>query len=667
VVCVTPSFVSDHSYSNQRQTCAPGLPNPFTRKKGHVSRISLTLLLICFQFAAFAATAETNEATSAAELKQLSLEALLNQDVTIVTRRPEKLSASPSAVQVITGEDIHRSGATSLPEALRLASNLQVAQVNSHDWAISARGFNNTLANKLLVMIDGRSVYTPLDAGVFWDVQNVLLEDIDRIEVVSGPGGALWGANAVNGVINIVTKSAKDTQGLLIEGGAGSFLQDFGAVRYGGSNGTNLFYRVYAQRFDRNSAVFPNGNDARDSWDMSQGGLRVDWLPSEVNTLTVQGDIYSGSETTVPANTSLDGQNIIGRWSHTISDTSDLTLQAYFDRTWRRVPNLFAEDLKTYDFDFQFRFGLGQRQSITWGAGYRLMQDAVENSAAIAFIPPHRNMQLFSGFIQDEITLVPDHLQLTLGTKLEHNDFSGFEFQPSVRLAWTPAERHTIWAAVSRAVRSPSRIDSDVELPGAPPFQVVGNKDFDSETVLAYEAGYRVRPMDPLTLSLASFYNDYDHLRSINALTPTNFIIANGFQGQTWGFEFSGTYQLTDWWRLRAGYTYLNKLLWSHRPAVNPSVREGNDPENRFRIQSVMNLPAHFQLDLIGRYVDILANPHVPSYFSFDARLAWWWKDNLEISIVGQNLLDNQHPEFGAAATREEIPRSVFGKVAWWF
>jgi len=591
----------------------------------------------------------------------------MNQDVTVVTRRPEKLLESPSAVQVITGEDIHRSGATSLPEALRLAPNLQVAQVNSHDWAISARGFNNTLANKLLVMIDGRTVYTPLDAGVFWDVQNVLLDDIDRIEVVSGPGGTLWGANAVNGVINIVTKSARDTQGLLIEGGGGSFLQDFGAVRYGGGNGTNLFYRVYGQRFDRNGAVFPTGKDGADSWDMSQGGLRLDWYPSEQNTLTVQGDTYSGSEAATTGDTFVDGQNILGRWSHTISDTSDLSIQTYFDRTWRQIPHSFAEDLKTYDLDFQFRFALGQRQSVTWGAGYRLMQDEVNNFTALAFLPPHKNMQLFSGFVQDEITLVPERLQLTLGTKLEHNDFSGFEVQPSARLAWTPAERHTVWAAVSRAVRSPSRIDSDVAFPGTPPFQFVGNNNFESETVLAYEAGYRVRPVDRLTLSLASFYNDYAHLRSLNQLTPTSFIIANGFQGQTWGAELSGTYQATEWWRLRGGYTYLNKLLWSHNPVVNPSVREGNDPENQFLIQSIMNLPAHFQLDVVGRYVDTLANPHVPSYISFDARIAWWWKDTLEISIVGQNLWDNQHPEFGAPATREEIPRSVFGKIAWWF
>ncbi|HWD94188.1 MAG TPA: TonB-dependent receptor [Verrucomicrobiae bacterium] len=623
-----------------------------------------TLLLVT---AVFSTAAATNEVTTPAELKRLSLEDLENQDVTVVSRRPEKLSESPSAVQVITGEDIHRSGATSLPEALRLAPNLEVAQVNSHDWAISARGFNNTLANKLLVMIDGRTVYTPLDAGVFWDVQNVLLEDVDRIEVVSGPGGTLWGANAVNGVINIVTKSARDTQGLLLEGGGGSLLQDSGAVRYGGGNGTNLFYRVYAQRFDRNDTVFPNGNDATDSWDMSQGGFRMDWYPSDANTLTVQGDAYSGSEAGLAGDTFVDGQNVLSRWSHTISENSDLTVQAYFDRTWREVPDSFAEDLKTSDLDVQHRFALGERQSVTWGGGYRLMEDRVQNTPALAFIPADRNMQLFSAFVQDQITFVPDRLQLTVGSKLEHNDFSGFEFQPSARLAWTPDDRQTFWGAVSRAVRSPSRIDSDFRVPGTGPSQLIGDSDFDSETVLTYEAGYRVRPIDRLSLSVASYYNDYAHLRSLDQISPTNFVIGNGFHGQTWGIDLSGTWQATAWWRLRGGYTYLNKLLWANRPGVLSSVREGNDPENQVMLQSIMDLPAHFQLDVVGRYVDTLQNPHVPNYVSFDARLAWWCKGNLEISLVGQNLCDNQHAEFGAAATRQEIPRSVFGKAAWWF
>src|SRR5437667_4700567 len=321
-----------------------------------------TPILIVLVFVACAGNtlAQTDAAGTPGELKKLSLEELLTIEVISVSRRPEKLSETASAIQVITQEDIRRSGVTSLPEALRLAPNLQVAQVNSHDWAISARGFNNTLANKLLVMIDGRAVYTPLYAGVFWEVQNVLLEDVDRIEVVSGPGGTLWGANAVNGVINIITRSARDTQGLLVTGGGGSLLQDFGAVRYGGAVGSNFFYRVYGQRLDRNNSVLANGNNARDQWDMTQGGFRTDWFPSDANTVTFQGDSYAGSEQGAPADTKVDGQNALGRWTHAFSEESELQVQMYFDRTWRDIPNQLAEDLKTYDFDFQHRLACGE-------------------------------------------------------------------------------------------------------------------------------------------------------------------------------------------------------------------------------------------------------------------------------------------------------------------
>ena len=609
-------------------------------------------------------------------LKKLSLEQLMDIEVTSVSRRAEKLSETASAIQVVTGEDIHRSGATSLPEALRLAPNLQVAQVDSRQWAISARGFNTTSADKLLVMIDGRTVYTPLFAGMFWDAQHVLLEDLDRIEVVSGPGGALWGANAVNGVINVISKSAKDTQGGLVTAGGGSLLQDSAAVRYGDQIGSNLFFRVYGQRFDRNSAVRPNGSDGQNAWDTTQGGFRTDWYPSDANTLTVQGDVYSGSiEQVSPGEVTMDGQNLLGRWTRTFSSESDLQVQAYFDRTWRRIPNQFAEDLKTYDLDFQHRFPLGERQSVTWGAGCRLMQDDVRNTPGLAFLPGRRDMQLFSGFVQDEIEIIPRHLSFTLGTKIEHNDYSGVEVQPSGRIAWTPDERQTVWAAASRAVRAPSRIDADLfartpppagSPPGTLPGTLVSDPNFDSEKLIAFELGYRVRPADKLTLSLATFYNEYDQLRSVNGVFPAQ-IIANDFEGETYGVELSGNWQATDWWRMRGGYTYVQKDLRPTSAAATLSVREGNDPQNQFLLQSIVDLPAHFQFDVVARYVDTLGNPNVPSYFTCDVRVAWRYKDRLEISLVGQNLWDNQHPEFGAAASRQEIPRSIYGKVTWRF
>jgi iron complex outermembrane receptor protein len=611
--------------------------------------------------------AETNDLASPTYFKRLPWEEFLKLDVTTVSRQPEPWFTSPSAIQVVTEEDIRRSGATSIPEALRLAPNLQVAQIDSRQWAISARGFNNGLANKLLVMIDGRVVYTPLFAGVFWDVQDTLLDDIDRIEVVSGPGATLWGANAVNGVINILTKSAKDTQGGLVMGGGGSLLNGFGGVRYGDKIGENLYFRIYGKYFDRDNTVRPNGNEGTNDWRMGQGGFRMDWLPASGDTLTVQGDAYGGVfDQTAPGDITADGQNLLGRWTHPMAENSDISVQAYWDRTRRLTPRTFTETLNTYDVDFQHRFPVGDRQSFIWGTGYRAMADQTGHGTNLAFVPADRNMQLFSGFVQDEITLIPDRLRFTVGSKLEHNDFSGFEFSPSGRLVWTPADWQTIWGAISRPVRSPSRIDTDLRAPAEPPFVIVGNSNFDSEKLLAYELGYRIRPYEKLSLSLAGFYNDYTDIRSVNTNTLT---IANDNRADEWGLELSATYQVTDFWRMRGGYTYLNKRVVIEPGAsdLNRGRAEGNDPENQFLLQSMFDLPYNLQLDGVLRYVDRLPGPHVSAYLSADVRLAWRPIPSLEISIVGQNLLDNQHPEFGPAATRQEIPRSVYGKVTWRF
>jgi len=622
---------------------------------------------------------QTNEpAQPTNELKRLSLEELMNIEVTTVSRRPEPWFTAPSAIQVLHGEDILRSGAVLLPDALRLAPNLQVAQVDSRQWAISARGFDNTLANKLQVMIDGRTVYTPLFAGVFWEVQDVMLEDLDRIEVVSGPGGTLWGANAVNGVINVISKIAKDTQGGLISAGGGTFLQDYAAARYGGMLSTNVYYRVYGKYFDHDNALLPNGIDSTNSWRFGQGGFRLDWLPAQGDLATIQFNVYGASiEQPTPGNTTANGQNLLGRWTHSTGIASDLTLQFYWDRTYRDIPNSFTEDLNTYDLDFQHSFPAGARQQITWGGGYRLMVDHVKNSPGLAFLPPDRNLQLFSGFLQDEIFLVRDRLTVTFGTKLEHNDFSGFEVQPSSRIAWTPNEQQTIWGAISRAVRSPSRIDTDLYFPnpsslppGAPP-TIAGGPNFDSEKLLAYELGYRIRPVPRLTLSLAGFYNNYDDIRSLstNALSNNSFVIANANRAEEWGAELSGIWQATDWWRLRGGYTFLHKQTYV-KPGgsdLNRGRAEGNDPEHQFVLQSMLDLPGRVQFDVTLRYVDTLPAPNVPSYFTADARLGWQPIRNLELSIVGQNLVDSQHAEFGSPVTRQEIPRSVFGKVTWRF
>src|SRR5438552_3237702 len=442
------------------------------------------LTVLVFLACASGLPAQTNVAVgSASQLKQFSLEELLNLEVTTVSKRPEKLTEAASAIQVITQEDIRRSGASSIPEALRLASNLEVAQVDSRQWAISARGFNSTTADKLLVLIDGRTVYTPLYAGVFWDFQDTLLEDLDRIEVISGPGATLWGANAVNGVINITTKQAKDTQGVLLLGGGGTELRDFGGVRYGGALAPNLHFRVYGQYFDRDSMVFPTGQDAANDWHLGQGGFRLDWDASASTLLTLQGDLYDGriAQPGTTGDITVDGSNVIGRWSHTFAEDSDLKLQVYYDRTHRRIPDVFAEDLDTYDVDFQHRFPLGERHDLVWGLGYRLIEDDVSNSPILAFLPARVSRQWFSGFVQDEITLVKDRLHLTLGTKIEHNDYTGFEVQPSARLAWRLSQQQTVWAATSRAVRTPSRIDRELFAPGRPPFTLLtGGPDFVS-------------------------------------------------------------------------------------------------------------------------------------------------------------------------------------------
>ncbi|MEO5804297.1 MAG: TonB-dependent receptor [Verrucomicrobiota bacterium] len=612
---------------------------------------------------------------SPSQLKKLSLEDLMQLDVTSVSRRPEPYRQAPAAIQVITQEDIRRSGVTSIPEALRLANNLQVAQVDARNWAITARGFNGTTANKLLVLIDGRSVYTPLFSGVFWDVQDYLLEDLERIEVISGPGATLFGANAVNGVINIISKSAKDTQGVLLTGGGGTELRGFGGVRYGGMLASNVSYRVYGKYFNRDDSVFPGGENGHDDWRMGQGGFRLDWDASEQNVLTFQGDIYDGTADQLRnGDLSMSGGNLLSRWSHTFSDESDMSLQFYYDRTHRRIPGTFAENLDTYDVDFDHRFALGNRNQIIWGVGYRFTRNKVQNSPALAFLPPRLDRHLFTAFIQDEIML-RENLFLTLGTKLEQNDYSGFEIQPSVRLSWNVATNHFVWTAVSRAVRTPSRIDRHLFVPPPPSTNfVLAGGDFDSESVIAYELGYRVQPHPKVSASISTFFNDYDDLRSVRTNPPPR-VIANDVVGETYGVELDATYQVLDWWRLRAGYTWLKGNLREKdgRNDLNNAGTETADPEHQISLQSLMSLPGNVELDGQFRWVDELnfvsngQRDHVPSYFSLDLRLGWHPTENLEFSIVGQNLLDSQHPEFGPTRTRHEIERSVYGKVTWRF
>ncbi|MEO8173685.1 MAG: TonB-dependent receptor [Sediminibacterium sp.] len=605
-------------------------------------------------------------------LKKLSLEELMNIEVISVSKRPEKLTGAASAIQVITQKDIHNSGAKTLAEALRLAPSLQVAQVNSSQWAVSARGFNNVLANKLLVLIDGRSVYTPLYAGVFWDVQNLLLEDVERIEVVSGPGGTLWGANAVNGVINIITKNASDTKGLFVEGAAGTELQGLGSLRYGGKIKDDLSYRVYGTGFTLGNMLLKNGSKADDQWHMIQGGFRLDWEKSEKDKLSLQGNLYGGEpnpdggDTTVIAK----GDNLVFRWNHKASEKSDFQLQAYYDHTLRDFGNGFTERLKTYDIDWQNRYQLGQRHVATYGFNLRLMDHSVTNLQLFQFLPEQKTLYLYSVFVQDEIMLIKDRLHLTLGTKIEHNSYTGFEYQPNARVSWTAAKNQMVWGAVSRAVRTPSRTDRDFYLFLTPalPF-ISGTDSFKSESMFAYELGWRMQPLNNLSISLSTFYNEYDDLRSVEP-GPLPFRIpvtfGNGVKGKTYGVELSAAQQVTSWWNLRGGYTFLNKELKVKAGSkdLNGGSAESNDPRHQFVIQSSMDLPGHIEFGTVIRYIDKLPKPRVSGYIGMDVRVAWKLNDIVELSLVGQNLLDNRHPEFiPSSPSPREIQRSIYGKI----
>jgi iron complex outermembrane receptor protein len=603
----------------------------------------------------------------AAAYKKMSLDELMDVKVTTVSRRESTVWQSPAAISVITQDDIHRSGATNIPQALRMAPGLEVAQIDSSSWAITSRGFNSSTANKLLVLMDGRSVYTPLYSGVFWDVQDTMMQDIDRIEVIRGPAGTLWGANAVNGVINVITKDAKDTQGLLFTAGGGTQEHDFSSVRYGWTMG-NASTRIYAKHFDRDQTVRANGTEIWNSFSMNQAGFRTDWELSDGH-FTLQGDMYHGVRDNHTAmtleDTELSGGNLLGRWTQKLPQ-GDIKLQMYYDGSHRDIPNSFGETRHTYDLDFQYHMPVGTQQDVTFGVGYRVTADHIRNSAAIQFLPERRVQNLFSAFIQDEIQLIPERLWLTLGSKFEHNDFTGFEVQPSGRLLWVIDERQSAWAAVSRAVRTPTRLETDLRI-FAGPVTLANNLDFMSEDVIAYEVGYRVQPCDWLSLDLAAFYNDYRHLRSIEAINALNYIQDNKVKGQTYGVEIASTIKLADWWKLYTSHSFLTVQLQTESDSADTSTvrTSGNDPVYQAMLRSSMDLLRDVQLNVDLRYVSKLTSQNVPGYFSADVRLSWKITPHLEMSVVGQNLFDSQHPEFGTSVNRSEIQRGVFAELTY--
>ena len=613
---------------------------------------------------------------SPSELKKLPLEQLVDLEITSASRRPEPLSQASSAVSVITGDEVRRAGVTNLPDALRLAPAMEVAQIDGHTWAISTRGFNASTANKLQVLMDGRSLYTPLFSGVFWDVQQTFLPDLEQIEIIRGPGATLWGANAVNGVINIRSKPADQTQGVLVYGGGGNEESGFGGIRYGGTVGANTAFRVYVMHNSEDSLELSDGADANDDFHITQGGFRIDSKIHPDDTFTLQGDAYVGNFGQLTGgDVDVDGQNLIGRWTRETSNDSSLTLQAYFDRTHRFIPNVFEESRETYDLELQHQFRVGEHD-IVYGANYRLSHDDIGNiGPALAFLPPEENEHLISVYAQDEWHIVPDVFSITAGSKFEYNTFSGFEVQPTARFTWLPAKGQTLWGAVSRAVRTPTRIDQDFFIPnpatGAMPV-LTSSDNFESEVLVAYELGYRIKPADRLSFDLVGYYNDYDNLRSVEPTGEDTFAIENLLRAHSYGGTLSARWQVTDWWELDGSLSLLQlKIDRANSDDPNRGSGEANDPNRIFIAHSKVDLPHNIEFDSFLRFVDDLPKPRTPSYLALDLRLGWSPRPGLEFAIVGRNLLDSAHPEFVGTdpltnPTRE-VQRSVYGTFRWEF
>jgi iron complex outermembrane recepter protein len=675
------------------------------RCSGRVIRaIRVSLLLSCMVTPQNVwAQATDNDQTAPKDLKQLSLEQLGDLEVTTVSKEPVKVSETPAAIYVITQEDIRRSGATSIPEALRLAPGVEVARVDSDHWSISIRGLAGQFAKSLLVLIDGRSVYTPLFSGVYWDVQNLMLEDVDRIEVIRGPGGTIWGANAVNGVINIITKSANETEGVLATLVGGNVDQGLGGARYGGSLGKDLKYRVYGVGFDRGPEFHTDG-PGFDDWRIGQVGFRMDGRKGERDTFTVQGDIYQGvtgervslASFSPPAETQPDdkafvsGGNIVARWRHETGEGSDVQFQTYFDRTNFQDLEL-GETRDTFDFDFVQHQQVHGNQNLTWGLGARLSpSNFIQTSAGVDFLPHQQTDSIYSGFVQYELPIVSDRVMLTAGTKLEHNNFSGFEYQPSIRLLWTPTVRQSFWAAVTRAVRTPSRLDQDVrfaiDVTNTPPlpvfFDIEGNPNFAAERLLGYEAGYRVSVTPRLYLDFAAFYNLYHDLQSYGALalalaaTPPpphlNIVVpyANGIEGNTTGAEIAPEWRVKPWWQLRGSYSFLHMGLRDAPGYTDTgmllSSYEGSSPRHSVVARSEFNLPKRFEFDLGYRYSSALPAQSVSAYQTGDVRLGWRLGEHWRFSAVGQNLLQPYHAEFGGdPGPLVGIKRSIYARITW--
>jgi len=641
------------------------------------------------------------------DLASHSIEDLMNIEVTSVSKTEQKLSNAASTIFVITQDDIARSNATNLTDLLRMVPGVDVAQINANTTAISIRGFNGRFANKLLVLVDGRSVYTQTFGGVFWDTLDLPLEDIDRIEVVRGPGGSIWGANAVNGVINIITKKASETHGGLIVAGGGNVNQGFETTQYGGEVAESTDYRVYTKYFDNGHFPGPTGEDGGDGWHMFQGGFRTDTTLSPKDTLMLQGNIYSAREGiptfTLPSITSANPVNVEllvnmtggffqGVWNHVYSPRSDTSLQVSYDRYDR--DDQLREDRGTLDIDFQHHFAWGLRQNFVWGLNYRDSNSHSDGTLFISLTPADLNTQLFGAFIQDEIAIVPSRVYLTAGIKLEHNYYTGLNVMPSTRAVWTPSPNQALWFAISDAVRSPSALDvglrnnvgSFTEPDGAlAVLAVVGNPRINDESLISYELGYRRTIRDRLSIDFATYYNDYHHLYTVepatpfleNTPTPPHTVLPVTFEnlmhGETHGFEITANWHVMSRWTLSPGYAFEQIHMHLAPTSVDTtSVGEaqGSSPVQSAQLRSRLALPHGLAWDTSAYFVDRLTDPVMPSYTRLDTGLSWQFLEGATLSLIGQNLAQDHHEEFADAtgsARTTLVKRSAFAKFTWRF
>ena len=647
-----------------------------------VCQLGIGLILYGLAFAIKSATLDD-------DFFDLSLEQLADIEVTSVAKKSQKLSMAASSVFVVSQQDIKRSGVTTIPDALRMVPGVQVAKLDANKWAVSIRGFNDIFSNKLLILMDGRTVYSPFFGGAYWDTVDTVLQDIERIEVVRGPGGTLWGSNAVNGVINIITKQAKETSGLMISALAGKEETGQLSIRYGGKINADTQYRVYAKGFEKDEA-----EHGADDWRMARAGFRVDSKPGQEDSLTLQGETYAGEEGeralssfnappfgAFASQTDVFGGHVLLRWNRDLGDGSDVTFQTYYDRAERA--HFYIKDKRdTVDLDFQHRLQKVWLQELVWGLGFRYISDETKAGTLMSMAPDKRSDRIYSAFIQDEINLIDEQLILTIGSKFEHNSYTGFEYQPSARLLWKPYDKHSLWGAVSRAVRVPSRgeqdgiIQREVQDPRLS-VNIIGSREMDAEELMAYELGYRFLD-NQFSIDLSLFYNDYDNLRSLEQqkFIPPNVIplvLSNELYGETYGLELATSWSVNEDWRLSAGYSFIQMQL--HLSDISTDTTEepdeGDTPHHQFNIRSLWQVSENWQIDTAMRYVDLVREAKaaqkasVKSYVTVDFRLAWQAHESVELSVIGQNLLGKHREYRGSTVPTQatDVEPSVFFKA----